>query len=307
MKVPRHFLTLSDLSLAEHRSLFLRAHELKRRWKERLVESSLGGRTLVLIFEKASTRTRLSFEAAMFQLGGHAITLPYSESQLARGEPLSDTAKVTSRYCDALMVRTFGDDRLGEFARHASVPVINGLTDGGHPVQLLADLFTVEERLGGVQGKVVAWVGDGASNMARSWAEAARLFDFSLRIAAPEGFRLCAADVDAAKGHVQLVDTPSEAVKGADVVSTDVWTSMGQEKESARRLAALEGYCVDQALLQMAKPSAIVLHCLPAHRGEEITAEVMDSKQSAIYDEAENRLHVQKALLEKLILDAQAR
>jgi len=299
--VIRHFLRLSDLSAAEHRALFDRTHALKASWKKRTVETTLAGRTLVLIFEKASTRTRLSFEAGMSQLGGTAITLPYSDSQMARGEPLSDTARVTSRYCDAIMVRTFGDDRIAEFAKHATVPVINGLTDGGHPVQLLADLFTIEERLGPVKGKVVAWIGDAASNMARSWAEAARLFDFTLRIAAPKGYTLPAADLAAAGTHVQPVSI-ADAVSGADVVTTDVWTSMGQEAESAKRRDAFAEYQVNAALLAKAKPGAIVLHCLPAHRGEEITADVMDSPQSAIYDEAENRMHVQKSLLEKLIL-----
>ncbi|MGA9521490.1 MAG: ornithine carbamoyltransferase [Myxococcaceae bacterium] len=298
----RHFLRLSDLTAAEHRALFDRTHALKKSRKEHKVETTLAGRTLVLVFEKASTRTRLSFEAAMYQLGGSAITLPYQESQLARGEPLSDTARVISGYADAIMVRTFGDDRLAEFARHAKVPVINGLTDGGHPVQLLADLFTVEEKLGSVQGKSVAWIGDGASNMALSWIEATRIFDFELRIAAPEGYRPPAALVDAAKGRVKLVASPQEAAAGADVVTTDVWTSMGQEKENAQRLASFKGYSLDSALLGKAKPTAIVLHCLPAHRGEEITAEVIESPQSAIWDEAENRMHVQKALLEKLIL-----
>jgi ornithine carbamoyltransferase len=300
--VIRHFLTLADLSPDEHRRLFARAAELKKRWHARTVENTLAGRTLVLVFEKASTRTRLSFEAAMYQLGGRAITLPYSESQLSRGEPLSDTARVISRYSDAILVRTFGDERLAEFTRHATVPVINGLTDGGHPVQLLADLMTVEERLGALRGKVVAWIGDGAGNMARSWAEAARIFDLELRIAAPEGYRLPASDAEAAKGRVKVVGSPEDAAKDADVVTTDVWTSMGQEAEVARRKAVFAPYRVDAKLLARAKPSAIVLHCLPAHRGEEITEEVIDSPQSAIFDEAENRLHVQKALLEKLIL-----
>jgi ornithine carbamoyltransferase len=298
----RHFLRLADLSPGEHRALFDRAHVLKAGRAAHGVERTLEGRTLVLVFEKASTRTRLSFEAAMFQLGGSAITLPYSESQLSRGEPLSDTARVISGYADAIMVRTFGDDRLAKFARHARVPVINGLTDGGHPVQLLADLFTIEERLGPVKGKTVAWVGDGASNMALSWIEASALFDFTLRLAAPEGFRPPAAVLAASAGHATLVDDPHEAVSGADVVTTDVWTSMGQEAEAARRREAFRGCCVDTALVARAKPSAIVLHCLPAHRGEEITEGVIDSAQSAIWEEAENRMHVQKALLEILIL-----
>jgi ornithine carbamoyltransferase len=300
--MPRHFLTLSDLSFAEHRALFARAHALKAGRRAHQVERSLEGRTLVLVFEKASTRTRLSFEAAMFQLGGSAITLPYHESQLSRGEPLADTARVISGYADAIMVRTFGDERLAEFAKHSSVPVVNGLTDGGHPVQILADLFTIEERLGSFEGKTVAWIGDGASNMALSWIEAAGLFGFELRICAPEGFRPPEPAVASAQGRVKLFDDPGAAASGADVVTTDVWTSMGQEAESARRKEAFRGYCVDTALVACAEPTAIVLHCLPAHRGEEITEGVIDSAQSAIWQEAENRMHVQKALLETLIL-----
>ncbi len=290
----RDFLKLSDFTPAEHAALFRRARELKDARRRGEVVSTLAGRTLMLLFEKHSTRTRLSFEAAMGQLGGSAITLPMQDSQISRGESLADTGAVASRYVDAIVYRTFGDDRLRELARAATVPVINGLSDGGHPVQLLADLFTVEERLGSLAGKVVAWVGDGASNMALSWIEAAPLFGFTLRISAPEGFR--------PPGRLGIRADPREAVRGADVVTTDVWISMGQEKEADARRKAFAGYCVDQALLSLAKPSAIVLHCLPAHRGQEITAGVIDGPQSAVLDEAENRMHVQKALLEALIL-----
>jgi len=292
--VKRDFLKLSDFTPAEHAALFRRARELKDARRRGEVVSTLAGRTLMLLFEKHSTRTRLSFEAAMGQLGGSAITLPMQDSQISRGESLADTGAVASRYVDAIVYRTFGDDRLRELARAATVPVINGLSDGGHPVQLLADLFTVEERLGSLAGKVVAWVGDGASNMALSWIEAAPLFGFTLRISAPEGFR--------PPGRLGIRADPREAVRGADVVTTDVWISMGQEKEADARRKAFAGYCVDQALLSLAKPSAIVLHCLPAHRGQEITAGVIDGPQSAVLDEAENRMHVQKALLEALIL-----
>jgi ornithine carbamoyltransferase len=292
--VKRDFLKLSDFTPAEHAALFRRARELKEARRRGEVVSTLAGRTLLLLFEKHSTRTRLSFEAAMGQLGGTAITLPLQDSQISRGESLADTAAVASRYVDAIMYRTFGDDRLRELARAATVPVINGLSDGGHPVQLLADLFTVEERLGSLVGKVVAWVGDGASNMALSWIEAAPLFGFTLRISAPEGFR--------PPGRLGIRADPREAVQDADVVTTDVWTSMGQEKEAAARRQAFAGYCVDEALMALAKPSAIVLHCLPAHRGEEISAGVIDGPRSAVLDEAENRMHVQKALLEALIL-----
>jgi ornithine carbamoyltransferase len=292
--VKRDFLSLSDLSQQEHLLLFRRAHELKKNPRQRTLE----GRSLLLLFEKASTRTRISFEAAVGQLGGHAITLPMADSQIARGETLEDTARVASRYVDAIMFRTHGDERLRKFARAATVPVINGLTDGGHPVQVLADLFTVEERFGETAGKAIAFVGDCGSNMARSFCEAAPIFGFSLRLAAPEGYRPPAAELRGAK----VTANPAEAVQGADVVVTDVWTSMGQEAEAKARLNALSGYSVDEALVAKAAPHAIVLHCLPAHRGEEITAGVIDGPQSAVFDEAENRLHVQKALLEQLIL-----
>ena len=294
----RDFLRLADFSLDEHRTLFRRAHELKA--KRRLGEAvrTLEGRSLLLLFEKASTRTRISFEAAVGQLGGNAITLPTADSQIARGETLEDTARVASRYVDAIMFRTHGDDRLRAFARAATVPVINGLSDGGHPVQVLADLFTVEEKLGEVEGKTIAFVGDCSSNMALSFCEAAPIFGFHLRLAAPNGYRPPAA----ALGEAQVSSDPEEAVTGADVVITDVFVSMGQEKEAAARMKALAGYQVNEKLLGKAHRHAIVLHCLPAHRGEEITAGVIDGPQSAIFDEAENRLHVQKALLEHLIL-----
>lgn len=296
----RDFLRLADFSLAEHQAIFERARELKRRRREHLLDNTLAGRTLALLFEKPSTRTRLSFEAAIFQLGGSALTLNAADSQLGRGETVADTARVISRYADAIMLRTFGDDRLRQFAAAATVPVINGLSDGGHPVQLLADLFTIEERLGSVRGKKVAFVGDGASNMASSWAEAAHLLGFSLTLAAPAAYRLAESELRSF-GVTALAD-PMEAVQGADVVATDVWTSMGQEDEAQKRRRALRGFSVDQALLAKARRECIVLHCLPAHRGEEISAAVLDGPQSAVFDEAENRLHVQKALLEQLIL-----
>jgi ornithine carbamoyltransferase len=294
--VTKHFLTLSDLTAVEAQALFHRTAVLKAARAEHRVVTTLAGRTLVLIFEKSSTRTRLSFEAAAAQLGGHAITLPIADSQLSRGESIADTARVVAGYADAIVMRTFDDARLEELAKYSRVPVINGLTDGGHPVQLLADLFTLLERFGRIQGLKVAWVGDGASNMARSWIQASKLFDFELRVAAPVGYR--APDA-------QYV-TPAEAVAGADVVSTDVWTSMGQEKETSARKAAFHGYCVDASLMAKAGPEAVVLHCLPAHRGEEISAEVIDGPRSLVWAEAENRMHVQKALLEMLILNNEA-
>ena len=294
----RDFLRLSDLSPDEHAALFRRAHELKAKRRLGQPVQTLVGRSLLLLFEKASTRTRISFEAAMGQLGGQAITLPTQDMQLGRGETIEDTARVLSRMVDAVMIRANNHDDVERFAQVATVPVINGLTDGGHPVQILADLFTVEEKLGEVAGKTIAFVGDCASNMARSFCEAAPIFGFSLRLAAPEGYRPPAAELRGAA----VTSDPQEAAAGADVVVTDVWTSMGQETESAARRKAFTGYIVDEKLIGRAGPHAIVLHCLPAHRGEEISAGVIDGPRSAVFDEAENRLHVQKALLEHLIL-----
>ncbi len=300
----RDFLKIGDLTLDEHRALFHRAQTLKEARKQRRVVTTMVGRTLVMILEKASTRTRLSFEAAMWQLGGSCIDLQATSSQMSRGEPLADTARVTGRYCDVVMMRTFADERLAEFARHCEVPVINGLTDGGHPVQILTDLFTIEERFGTLQGKTLAFVGDTASNMGRSFVEAAAVFGFRLRLGSPKG-HLPASDVLAwAPGQVECTHDAREAVAGVDVVITDVWTSMGQEAESAARITALGSYQVDAALMKLASPKAVFLHCLPAHRGEEVTADVIDGPQSAVWDEAENRMHIQKALLETLVQGA---
>jgi len=298
--VKRNFLRLGDFPLDDHRAMFQRAHQLKRRRQEHLLDQTLEGKTLVLLFEKPSTRTRLSFEAAICQLGGNVSTLDAADSQLGRGETIDDTARVVSRYADAIMLRTFGHDRLQQFAAAASVPVINGLSDGAHPVQLLADLLTIEERLGSIEKSTVAFIGDGASNMARSWAEAAQLFGFALRIAAPPSYRPPPEEVRGPK--IQVTSDPGEAVAGANVIATDVWTSMGQEAEAQKRRRELGGFCVDEKLLAKARSDCIVLHCLPAHRGEEISGAVIDGPQSAVFDEAENRLHVQKALLERLIL-----
>ncbi len=298
----RDFLRLSDLTVEEHRWLIARARSLKARRAQGHSETTLLGKSLLCLFEKPSTRTRLSFEAAMQQLGGSATTLVAAESQLARGEPLSDTARVAGSYFDAIMFRTFGDDRLSELAQNSRAPVINGLSEGGHPVQLLADLMTVQERLGALSGLTIAWVGDAASNMALSWIEAARLFHFKLQIAAPAGYRPPARLVVDTHGLVTLTGEPTSAVHGAQVINTDVFTSMGQEKEAAARKHAFAGFCVDEALLAKAAPGAIVLHCLPAHRGEEISAGVIDGPQSAVWDQAENRMHAQKALLELLVL-----
>jgi len=299
---PRHFLSLRDRTAAEYRALFARTHELKRRRRAGQLDATLAARTLVLLMEKASTRTRLSFAAAIGQLGGHSVELAASTSQLARGEPLADTARVVSGYADAVVFRTSTDARLAEYAAASSIPVINGLSDGGHPVQVLTDLFTVEEALGSVAGRTVAFVGDCAGNMARSFIEAAPIFDFALLLASPPSLRPPPGLVASAGGRVIALEDPVEAVRSVDVVSTDVWTSMGQEAEAEARRAALRGYTVDEALLGNAGAGAIVLHCLPAHRGEEITEAVMLGPRSRIWDEAENRMHVQKALLEQLIL-----
>jgi len=301
--VKRDFLKVRDLTGDEHKALFHRAHTLKAARQQKRVVTTMVGRTLVLIFEKASTRTRLSFEAAMTQLGGSCIDLSSTNSQMSRGEPLADTARVTGRYCDVVMMRTFGDERIAEFAKHCEVPVINGLTDGGHPVQILTDLFTIEERLGAIAGKTIAFVGDTGSNMGRSFVEASTVFGFQLRLGSPKGYHP-SSDLLAGVANVHCVTDAREAVQGADVVITDVWASMGQEAESAKRMADLAKYQVDGALMKLASPRAVFLHCLPAHRGEEVSAEVIDGPQSAVWDEAENRLHVQKALLETLVQGA---
>jgi ornithine carbamoyltransferase len=298
----RDFLVLSDFTLGEHRQLLERARALKLARRERRQEQTLSGLTLGLLFEKPSTRTRVSFEAAMFQLGGAALALPMQESQLKRGETVEDTARVLSRYCDGLVFRTFGDDRLAAFARASTVPVINGLSEGAHPVQLLADLMTVEEHFSELRGRRIAFIGDGSSNMARSWIEAAEIFELQLAIATPARYEPPPAEVAKAKGRVRCFNDRSAAAQSAEVLCTDVWTSMGDEAEAQRRRADLKDFFVDEALVAAADPRCIVLHCLPAHRGEEITAGVMDGPRSVVFDEAENRLHVQKALLEKLLL-----
>ncbi|NOU28905.1 MAG: ornithine carbamoyltransferase [Polyangiaceae bacterium] len=295
----RHFLRLGDCTKTELEVLLARAAQLKAERKAGKTHTTLAGKTLALVFEKASTRTRVSFEAAMGQLGGQVITLTAEGSQIARGEPPQDTARVLARYVDIIMLRTFGDDRLRTFASASTVPVINGLSDGAHPVQLLADLQTVQENFGTLHDRVIAFVGDGKSNMAQSWIEAAGIFGFQLHIAAPDGY---APHANASVGNITVTHDAREAVKNADVINTDVWTSMGQEAESKKRLEAFRGYSVDAALLAAAPKKAIVLHCLPAHRGEEISEEALEGAQSRVFDQAENRLHAQKALLELLLV-----
>jgi ornithine carbamoyltransferase len=298
----RDFLRITDLDRDGLLGLLARAAELKRLGRQG--PRPLQGLTVGLVFEKASTRTRVSFEVAALQLGGHATFLSPRDTQLGRGEPIRDTARVLSRYLDALVVRTFGHDKLEEIARFARVPVVNALTDASHPCQVLADLLTVAERFGAdalARGALrVAWIGDG-NNMANSWLEACALLGFELALACPAGYDPDAALLTRCGGRARVVRTPAEAVAGAHVVNTDVWASMGQEAEQAKRERDFAGFIVDEPLVARARAEAIVLHCLPAHRGEEISEAVLEGPQSAVFDEAENRLHVQKALLEALL------
>ena len=295
----RHFLALTDFARDELLGLLDLAQRMQR---GAYIARPLDGRTLAMLFTKSSTRTRVSFEVGTFQLGGHALFLSGRDVQLGRGEPVADTARVLSRYADGIMIRTYAHSEVEELARFASVPVINGLTDFLHPCQVLADLLTVRQAFGSVEGRRVAWIGDG-NNMANSWLNAARQLGFALALACPEGYEpdgelLAAAQ---AVADVTLVRDPREAVEGADVVCTDVWASMGQEAEQEQRARAFARFQVDEALMARAAADAIFLHCLPAHRGEEVSAAVIDGAQSRVWDEAENRLHVQKALLAALI------
>ncbi len=296
----RHFLTLDDFTPVEIGRLLARAIELKAMWREGLRHEPLKNKVLAMLFEKSSTRTRVSFESAMIQCGGGAIFLSPRDTQLGRGEPVEDTARVLSRMSDVIVVRTFEHEKLERFAAHSTVPVINALTDQYHPCQLLADLQTYIEQRGAIKGKTVAWVGDG-NNMCNSYIEAARLFEFELRISTPPGYDPDSALLKASAGHATLTRKPQDAARGADLVVTDVWASMGQEQEQATRLRDFVQYQVNARLMALAKPDALFMHCLPAHRGEEVSADVIDGPQSVVWDEAENRLHAQKALLEMLV------
>ena len=296
----RHFLTLLDLSPEELQGLMRRAIELKAKQRAGELYQPLRGKILGMVFEKSSTRTRVSFEAGMAQLGGHALFLSPRDTQLGRGEPIEDTARVLSRMVDIIMIRTYEHEKIERFAAHSQVPVINALTDRCHPCQLLADIQTYIEHRGDIRGKTVAWIGDG-NNMCNSYIGAARQFDFKLNIAAPKGYEPPADFVACAAGHVELGNDPAAAARGADLVVTDVWASMGQEDEQAARAKAFADYQVDAKLMKLAAKDALFMHCLPAHRGEEVAAEVIDGPQSVVWDEAENRLHAQKALLELLL------
>jgi ornithine carbamoyltransferase len=296
----RDFLAITDFAREEVVQLF----ELARRMKAGAYrQTPLAGKTLAMIFAKSSTRTRVSFEVGTYQLGGQAVFLSSRDIQLGRGEPIPDTARVLSRYVHGIMIRTFEHAEVEELARYATVPVINGLTDLSHPCQVLADLFTVQGALGTWEGKRIAWVGDG-NNMANSWIEAAAVLGFELRLACPEGYEPNRDIFERAKARgacLLITEVPEEAVEGAHVVNTDVWASMGQEGEAEARRNAFKGYTVDAALMKLADRNAIFLHCLPAHRGEEVATEVIEGPQSRVWDEAENRLHVQKALLATLM------
>ena len=298
----RHFLQLKDFARPELEHLFGRARVLKERQRAHALYQPLRGRTLAMIFEKNSTRTRVSFEAGMAQLGGSALFLSSRETQLGRGEPIEDVAEVISRMVDLVMIRTFGQDKIEKFAEHSRVPVINGLTNEFHPCQILADIFTFIEHRGSIKGRVVAWVGDG-NNMANTWLQAAELLGFTVHVSTPTGYEV---DQDIAgirsSDSYKVFRDQMEACRGADLVTTDVWTSMGFEAENEERRKAFAEWCVDTEMMKAAKPDALFMHCLPAHRGEEVEADVIDGPQSVVWDEAENRMHAQKALMEFLLL-----
>lgn len=299
----KHLLTIRDLDSSEIRDLVSRAAELKAALKGGGHQMSLAGKNVALIFDKPSTRTRVSFEVGVAQLGGKPLFMTSRDSQLGRDEPLKDTARVMSRYVDAMVVRTFGQNVVKDLAHWGSVPVINALTDRYHPCQVLSDLLTVREHLGRLQGLTYAWLGDG-NNMAHSWLEAAAALQLELRLACPPDFMPHEDIVAHAReqgAQITLTHDPREAIAGAQVVNTDVWASMGQEDQAGERRRAFEGFTLDAGLLSLADPAAIVLHCLPAHRGEEISEEVLEGPQSVVWDQAENRLHMQKAILEALL------
>ncbi len=298
----RHFLQFKDLSREEIHYLFERAAWIKREFKAYRRYWPLADRTLVMIFEKASTRTRLSFEAGMHQLGGSAIYLNTRDSQLGRGEPVEDAAQVISRMSDLVMIRTYEQEIIERFARHSRVPVINGLTNEYHPCQILADIFTYIEHRGSIQGKTVAWIGD-SNNVCNTWLQAAEVLDFNVHVSTPPGYEVEPERAGLyGTDHFEQFADPMDAARGADLVTTDVWTSMGFEAENEARRKAFADWQVDAEMMRAARPDALFMHCLPAHRGEEVTAEVIDGPQSVVWDEAENRLHVQKALMEFLLL-----
>jgi len=299
----RHFLTLSDLSKSEITQIIERAIMLKKEHKQGNIYEPLKNRVLALIFEKSSTRTRVSFESGMAQFGGSSLFLSPRDTQLGRGEPIEDSAKVLSRMVDAIAIRTFEHDKLELFAKHSTVPVINALTDDFHPCQLLADMQTYHEHRGSISGKKVVWVGDG-NNMCNSFIKAAKLLDFQLVVASPQGYDPKADLLEDAKSCTHIERDPIKAVRGADLVVTDVWASMGQEQEQLQRAETFKSYQVSPELMSHANPDALFMHCLPAHRGEEVSETMLEHSSSVVWDEAENRLHAQKALLEFLLCNA---
>ncbi len=296
----KHFLQFRDLDREEIAHLFKRTRVIKERFKNYVAYQPLVDRMLAMVFEKSSTRTRVSFEAGIYQLGGSSIVLNMGETQLGRGEPIEDVARVISRMVDIVMIRTFEHSNIERFASESRVPVINGLTNDYHPCQILADLYTFIEHRGAVEGKVIAWVGDG-NNMLNTWIQAAEMFGFKLHVATPEGYGVDPARLAGTK-YVELFSTPTQACAGAHLINTDVWTSMGFEAEANARNEAFRGFMVDSKMMAAADPQVLYMHCLPAHRGEEVSAEVLDGPQSVVWEQAENRLHVQKALMEYLLL-----
>lgn len=301
MSNTRHFLTLMDFTSDELQQLLQHAIEMKKQWKAGTIYEPLKNMTLAMIFEKSSTRTRVSFEAGMNQLGGHAMFLTSRDTQLGRGEPIADSARVISSMVDVVMIRTFGHDIVEDFAAHSDVPVINALTDDYHPCQLLADMMTYKEHRGSIKGKTATYVGDG-NNMCHSWMNAAKQFGFHLNIACPVGYEPNATLMEKLKDHVTLFNNITDAVKNIDLITTDVWASMGQEEEQNIREKAFKDFKVNSAAMALANKDAIFMHCLPAHREEEVSTAVLEGSQSVVWDEAENRLHAQKALLEALVI-----
>ncbi|MDY0013137.1 MAG: ornithine carbamoyltransferase [Rhodocyclaceae bacterium] len=302
MNAPRHYLQFKDFTREEYDYIFDRTRWIKEKFKRYEPYHPLFDRTLVMIFEKASTRTRLSFEAGMHQLGGSAIYLNTRDSQLGRGEPVEDAAQVISRMSDIVMIRTFEQEIIDRFAGNSRVPVINGLTNEYHPCQIMADIFTFIEHRGSIQGKTVAWIGD-SNNVCNTWLQAAEVLGFHVRVSTPPGYEVEPERAGLyGTDHFKEFADPMEACAGADLVTTDVWTSMGFEAENEARMKDFADWCVDGDMMGVAQPEALFMHCLPAHRGEEVTAEVIDGSQSVVWDEAENRLHVQKALMEFLLL-----
>jgi ornithine carbamoyltransferase len=298
---PKHFLQFGDFTREEFDHLFARTRWIKDRFKRYELYQPLRDRTLAMVFEKASTRTRVSFEVGMNQLGGIAINLNRGDTQLSRGEPIEDVARVVSRMVDVVMIRTFEQTIIERFAAHSRVPVINGLTNEYHPCQILADIYTYVEHRGAIRGRTVAWIGD-ANNMCYTWLQAAAVLGFDVRVSSPPGYRIDPSRVGPEEGaHFVAFDDPHEACRNADLVTTDVWTSMGYETENEERKRAFAAFRVDAAMMREANPEAVFMHCLPVHRGEEVTADVIDGPQSVVWDEAENRLHAQKALLEYLV------